>query len=315
MTHSKEVVAPDRAETCLRQVLRHVVGPAGATARVGLLSHRPDYYVFEAEPRLPHPAVIVKLAGPGSDEPLFNLASAAHQLAARRTVLDLPQILAVDDSMSRVPFRFLVKTRAEGQTWAALCPELDTSERDAALAQLGEAVAELHSPCLSGFGPFAADGSIAVSQPVVGALAEHACRIIRIPSPAEPFREALRNHADLFDDVGPPTICHDDLHGFNVLFSNGRPPRLSAILDFDKAWAGPAESDMARMELWTGMTGATFWSAYRRRHPERDGYKRRRPFYQLLWCLEYAQNSEEHLWITNDLLRAVGLSPIDRFPG
>jgi len=35
--------------------------------------------------------------------------------------------------------------------------------------------------------------------------------------------------------------------------------RLVALLDWDKAWAGPAESDVARMAFWDDMTGPGFW--------------------------------------------------------
>jgi aminoglycoside phosphotransferase (APT) family kinase protein len=182
------------------------------------------------------------------------------------------------------------------------------------LQALGEALAELHASVLPGFGPITTDGSVASPQPILDALAAHARRIIRAPALAQAFLAGLRRHADLFDDPGPPTISHEDLHGFNVLLTGRHPPRLSTILDFDKAWAGPAESDIARLELWTGMSGAAFWGAYRARHPERTDSAQRRPIYQLLWCLEFAQNTKAHLRTTNALLHAVGLPPIDRFP-
>lgn len=31
--------------------------------------------------------------------------------------------------------------------------------------------------------------------------------------------------------------------------------------NFDRAWAGERESDLARLALWVGMTGGPFWSA------------------------------------------------------
>ncbi|EYD76074.1 hypothetical protein Rumeso_02346 [Rubellimicrobium mesophilum DSM 19309] len=62
------------------------------------------------------------------------------------------------------------------------------------------------------------------------------------------------------------------------------------------------------------MTGGAFGMACRTRHPGRDGYRRRRPVCQLLWGLEYEQSRDDYLRTTNDLLRAVGLGPIERFP-
>jgi hypothetical protein len=35
------------------------------------------------------------------------------------------------------------------------------------------------------------------------------------------------------------------------------------VLDWDKAWAGPLESDVARMAFWDDMTGDGFWEVYK----------------------------------------------------
>jgi hypothetical protein len=61
------------------------------------------------------------------------------------------------------------------------------------------------------------------------------------------------------------------------------------------------------------MTSPAFLEAYRARIPERPGYADRRPFYQLLWCLEFAQNTPDHLNTTNELAARLGMAPIHAF--
>ena len=120
---------------------------------------------------------------------------------------------------------------------------------------------------------------------------------LRVADPADRqgFHRLLEREASLFREPGPPTLCHDDPHHGNVLFApDGERWRLAGILDWDKCWAGPAESDLARMAFWDDMTGPGFWTAYRATAPEADGYADRALIYQLLWCLEYPCTSARH---------------------
>jgi len=88
---------------------------------------------------------------------------------------------------------------------------------------------------------------------------------------------------------------------------------LVAILDFDSAWAGNRESDLARLELWDGMVGAGFWEAYKQRHDVSEGYHQRCLVHQLMWCLEYARTTPRHLADTQRVCAALGIAPIAGF--
>jgi fructosamine-3-kinase len=88
---------------------------------------------------------------------------------------------------------------------------------------------------------------------------------------------------------------------------------LAAILDFEKAWAGHHETDLARMAFWTGMTSASYWCAYERIRAIEPLYRQRCPVYQLLWCLEYARPTPAHLCDTQRLCEDLGIAPIERF--
>jgi Ser/Thr protein kinase RdoA (MazF antagonist) len=221
----------------------------------------------------------------------------------------MAQMIAADDSTSQVPFRYSIQTSLLGEEWFTRRRRVDDADRDRALANLGDVVGRLHQPLLPGFGN--------LPQPRVSgclpALLAHARRIIRNDGMGAQFSDLLEANAGLWGSAIPPAITHDDLHGFNVLFHPDRLTEVSGILDFDKAWSGPAESDLARMELWGGMTSPSFLAAYSERIPELPGYEERRPIYQLLWCLEFAQNTPDHLKTTSTLLEQLGLPPLQAF--
>ena len=103
------------------------------------------------------------------------------------------------------------------------------------------------------------------------------------------------------------TLCHDDLQHTNLIFQGGRGSwKLAAVLDWDKAWAGPPESDVARMAFWDDMTGDGFWEVYNAGVPPAEGRADRALIYQLLWCLEYPVSTPRHRADTASLCRRPG---------
>ena len=122
----------------------------------------------------------------------------------------------------------------------------------------------------------------------------------------------LEREAALFSGATVATLCHDDLHHANVIFRRERGGwRLAGLLDWDKAWAGSAESDVARMALWDDMTGPGFWEVYRAGVPAADGWEERALVYQLLWCLEYDDGTARHAADTTAVCRRLEPRPPD----
>jgi fructosamine-3-kinase len=138
--------------------------------------------------------------------------------------------------------------------------------------------------------------------------------MLKDPRHTDMLLDLIHQHADVFASVNVARLCHEDLHHHNILFrrDNGR-WQLATILDFDKAWAGHHEIDLAKLELWTGMVGDGFWNAYNQVMVVDDFYIQRRPIYQLLWCLEYAANTAQHLADTRALCEQFGLPIIHQF--
>ena len=230
-----------------------------------------------------------------------------------QTETDIPvaRVIAADDHSSRWPFRYLILTYLRGTTWAEVVGNLTPEQSKSAYHQIGEAVAKLHTISVASFGELT---GCTVSFDFLPALQNHVRQILPNPKLQNFFLEALDKYEGLFIHVKNPSLCHEDLHAYNLLFQHHSGNwELSGILDFDKTWAGQAESDLARIDFWRGMNNPEFWTGYHLIRQEDPLYREQRLIYQLLWCLEYAQPTPEHIASTQQLCRYLNLPVIETF--
>ncbi len=325
--------------TYLTELARSIVG-----TRCGIADHhevlsRTDYAVLTLTLEQPSMQVMVKLAGPRASLSCpFDRTAALNRLVRERTDIPTYEVLAADVSYASWPWRYLVTTVVPGMTWAEARPFLSPLALRDLYPQLGRAVAALHGIPFTRFGEPDAnvtdpspgqrdaqgDGSpgIGAEAPSVAhrdglaqrvdyieALARRARSRIANPSHADLFVDLLHERAYLFAGVDGPALCHEDLNPTNLLVREDDEGRwhLSGVLDFDSAWAGCPESDLARLELWEGMTGEGFFEAYRSTRTTAPGYAERRPLHQLQWCLEYASISLRHLADTQRVCDELGI--------
>ncbi len=272
------------------------------------MGSRQDYWVLRAGQ--PGTQVIIKLAGADADEPSFERAAAIHRLVRTSTNTPMADFLLADDSFRSVPFRFSVQKAVEGESWFCFIEKSDPLAQEEGRRSIGAAVSQLHALSFGGFGEFGRTGEPLLAPSHAEALLSRAHQRLTPPC-AERFAQVVESNRGLLDSLATGTLCHDDLHGFNILVRGGPKPAVQAILDFDKAWIGSAESDLARMELWRGMSSEALWEGYGRRF-DKD-YELRRPIYQLLWCLEFRENSVDHLSTTNALLHQFGQKEVEAF--
>ena len=277
--------------------------------RYEIANRHPDYTVLVAEMSHPSQMVVIKLAGPNSPYAChFARTSALHGIVRANTAVPVPEIIAVDTTYTQWPWRYLIMEYSPGVQWAAALPQMDDAEKRYAYRRLGRAVAELHSLTFSAFGELGDAATPDSPLPYLQTLANRARERIRDEAKAALFLNLLQERASLFAGVSRPCLCHDDLHKHNILFHNeGGEWQLSAILDFDSAYAGHHESDLARLDLWRGMMGPGFQDAYSEVLPISPMYKERRPIHQLLWCLEYEANTPEHHEDTRRLYGQLGI--------
>jgi aminoglycoside phosphotransferase (APT) family kinase protein len=280
----------------LPDLIRHVFGSQTTLERYEIANNRTDYVVLLAD-LLPSPQrVVIKLAGPRAQYPCpFDRTAAIHRLVRGLTTVPMQEVLAVDTSYRYWPWRYMIQSYALGLEWADALPQMDTQEQGSAYRQIGHAVAGLHTIPFPAFGDLGESGATNPGSSYLERLAKRAKQRIKDPDKTNLFLNLLQERAALFMDVTQPSLCHDDLHKHNILFQQeGSEWHLSAILDFDSAYAGHHESDLSRLDLWRGMIGPGFWEAYTEVLLLSPSYEQRRPIQQLLWCLEYEADTPEH---------------------
>jgi aminoglycoside phosphotransferase (APT) family kinase protein len=263
----------------------------------------------------PARVVVLKLADAESPNPPFAREAAIQQRVARETPVPVAEVLAVDDSRRTFPWRYLLMAHAPGMDWRAGLERLSPQARRAIFRQLGKATAALHSLRYQHFGDVESDGLLTASgEGYLEALTARAQRRIANPAHAGLFVRVLEARASDFAGITEARLTHEDLNPGNLLLVPGEEEgdewRLAAVLDFGSAWAGCPESDLARLELWRDMMGDGFREGYTATHPIADDYPRRRPVYQLLWCLEYARPTPAHHADTARVCAELDIAPV-----
>jgi aminoglycoside phosphotransferase (APT) family kinase protein len=286
------------------RLLKETFGSKACVSAWEPLKDRPDYRVWKVDLQHPSLSIIVKLAGAGAEySSSFERAAAIHRLVREQTTIPIPEVFLADESCRKWPWRVFIKEYLPGVEFADIRGDLAEAELRHAQAQIGDAVAQIHAVRFAGFGEIDQTGQVVEPSSCIKALEAHARRIIRSQQDQERFLAYLEQRSALFTGEAHAGLCHEDLHKHNILFRRDLVGwRLAAILDFEKAWAGPRESDLARMDLWK-MTSETFWMAYQARQPVDPGYSARCALYQLLWCLEVAWDTAEHQATLQSILR------------
>lgn len=294
--------------------MRHVLG-ANASVRVSEWYVRRSNYVIAAV-ETEHPAwrLVVKLEHPG-ERPQRHLEVMATltRLAHTRTPVPSAEVVAVDVARDHWPWEYLIVTHLPGETWMHLYPRLDHAARRVGQRQIGAAAAHLHALRFDAFGPIRADGAVEDGTSLLSALVRRLHQRVKNPRSLAFFQEVLAERAELFEGPLPTVLCHEDLNPNNLLFElrEGQPV-LSGVLDFESAWAGLGESDLARLELWRMTAGTAVREGYTEVASLADAYTARRPVLQLLWCLEFAEyvTTTQHQADTDQVCRMLGVPPI-----
>jgi aminoglycoside phosphotransferase (APT) family kinase protein len=272
-------------------VVETALGRSGAISRVDLLQVTGGTVALRM--RLTDSRRLVLKVAQESNESVDFERTRAATARARAAGVPTPAVLAADNS-GRAGRRYLLLEHLDGVPWRQVRPQLEPSQVAAAHEELARAVLTLQSISFGSCGEFDRQGQL-VGRSLLDALRQRAELRVVDPRARDSFHRLLDRAADLFRGPESSTLCHDDLHHGNVLFRDRRGRwELAGLLDWDKAWAGPAESDLARMAFWDDMTGPDFWRVYRAAVPTTEGQRERSLIYQLLWCLEYDDGSPRH---------------------
>jgi aminoglycoside phosphotransferase (APT) family kinase protein len=309
---------PELQRDNIEALAREVFGPRCRVLAWHPVTHGNDSAVVFATLVFPARVVVLKLAD-ATSAARFSREADIQRRVARETSVPVCEALAVDDSCQRFPWRYLMMAHAPGMAWRDGLKRMSPHARYDIYRQLGEATAALHSLRYPRFGELG-DSETSPPAPLlrgeesIEALEARARRRIANPTHADLFATVLQAHASDFADLTEPRLTHEDLNPYNLLLVPGDEPdddwRISAVLDFGSAWAGCPESDIARLELWRDMMGDGFTDGYTASQPIADDYPKRRPIYQLLWCLEYARPTARHHADTARVCAALDIPPV-----
>ncbi|HEY7343867.1 MAG TPA: aminoglycoside phosphotransferase family protein [Ktedonobacterales bacterium] len=309
---------PELARDEIETLAREVFGPKCRVLAWHPVTHGDDHAVVFATLVFPARVVVLKLAD-ATSATRFAREAAIQRRVARETSVPVCEVLAVDDSCQRFPWRYLMMAHAPGMAWRDGLKRMSPHARYNIFRQLGEVTAALHSLRYLQFGEVV-DGETSPPTPLprgeggIVALEARARRRIANPAHANLFAAVLQAHASDFANLTESRLTHEDLNPYNLLLVPGDEPyddwRLAAVLDFGSAWAGCPESDIARLELWRDMMDDGFSEGYTASQPIAADYPKRRPIYQLLWCLEYARPTAQHHADTARVCAALDIPPV-----
>jgi aminoglycoside phosphotransferase (APT) family kinase protein len=287
--------------------VRDALGSAVAVEAVQTLQAGPDSVVALLALRGSPEGLVLKLARPADRAATDLERTAAVMSRVRQAGVPTAAVLAADADGRLGGWQHLLQEHVVGRVWREVRPLLPERQLWSAHEQIATALLALRSVRPGGFGELDRHGA-AIPVPPAVALRQRVRLRVRGPDARTLAEQLLERYHSVLDEASQPVLCHDDLHHQNLVFrSDAEGCRLVGVLDWDKAWAGPADSDLARLAFWDDMTGPSFWSVYRAAVPAVDGEDERLLVHQLLWCLEYDVPSERHRADTAALVRRLGL--------
>jgi aminoglycoside phosphotransferase (APT) family kinase protein len=304
----RPVPGPAELADLAHLAVRDALGPAAAVEAVRTLQAGPDGVVLRLSVRGSPEGLVLKLARPEQRAATDLERTAAVMTRARLAGVPTAAVLAADADGRLGGWQHLLQEHVPGRVWREVRPLLADAQLRSAHEQIAAALLALRSVRPGGYGELDRHGG-AIGVPPAVALRQRMRLRVRRPAARRLAEQLLERYDSLLDEASEPVLCHDDLHHQNLVFRAAAGEcRLVGVLDWDKAWAGPADSDLARLAFWDDMTGPGFWSVYRAAVPAVDGEDERLLVHQLLWCLEYDVPSERHRADTAALVRRLGLS-------
>jgi len=240
------------SEPLIADVVRDALGSeAGVKVRQWYVREE-SYVVASVDTTRPAMRLVVKLEIPDKrPHRRFDSMAAITRMVRRQSAVPTFEVIAVDVTRSRWPCNVLIVTELPGVTWAQLYPRLSTTARAQGQRQIGRAAAQMHSLAYDRFGTIEFDGSISDHGGAVAALRARAAQRIRTPAHRQLMLDLLERREGLFASLPGSQVTHEDMNPNNLLFEmRDDETVLSGVLDFESAWAGVEDSDLARLELW-----------------------------------------------------------------
>jgi aminoglycoside phosphotransferase (APT) family kinase protein len=247
---------PPQSASSVRAVLARLGLTSEADTAMIVLNEEHSNSV--AEVRLPDGRMlIVKRARYLEMAERFDTARAVSLLVHEHTELLAPRYFEVPDEPGEPPV--LVHEWIPNPTLEDIWPELDVPVRERALHETGRLLRRIHRVPIAGHGmlPESLTGGTTLlcflEADLLGRLG---------PAIAARWRRATKSVDRLYDAFAevlasredpPAVLVHNDLFAANVLCAGADADlHCAGVLDFDDAFAGPIEADLAKTEVLHG---------------------------------------------------------------
>jgi aminoglycoside phosphotransferase (APT) family kinase protein len=212
----------------------------------------------------------------------------------RQVGIPCPQVIAIDDSKSLVPYDYMIMTKAEGapllDSWPSLTPD---QQRDVAF-EAGYLLARMHTVRLPQFGRLYGtervfDSWYAHIRDVFERYGQEALDAQLLPQALyDRIHAILVAHRSIFESVRQPHLVHWDYHLGNLLQREGK---ITAVLDLEWALGGDPTHDFNRRSEWEEQCpGSMAWvyDGYTSLMPLHRSHETRVALYEMLWFLDCA---------------------------
>jgi aminoglycoside phosphotransferase (APT) family kinase protein len=242
----------------------------------------------------------------------FRTEKIAYDLM-RASEIPVPEVLALDESRTLLPYAFLIATRLPGETVYDSWSALDGRTREQLAFEAGRYQALLHQNTLPAFG-----GPSQLAEagfPTWYAfLEDHVARNVRQArqerlldaTTTTKIEHLLGRFQPLLAAVTTGCLVHRDYHFENILQQEGR---VTGIIDFEWALSGDPAFDHRLDETLAECPGSLepFYAGYASLSPLPEHHRLKADFYRLLLCLEciawWGRDPEAASWMPGEYRR------------
>lgn len=221
----------------------------------------------------------------------FRTEKIAYDLL-RGSELPIPQVLALDEARTLVPYAFIVTTRLPGETVYDSWNDLGMRTREHLAFASGCYLALLHRHALPAFGGLSQLGEGGFST-WMAYLEDYVVRNIRQarqeelldPVTTHRIEQLLTWFQPLMAEVTTGSLLHRDYHFENILQQEGQ---VTGIIDFEWAMSGDPVFDCRIDETLAECPGSVepFYAGYASVCPLTEHHRLKADFYRLLLGLE-----------------------------
>lgn len=253
---SNEGILQDK--TILEKIVRQIHGSAEID---GVQSFRSGALNLNIELKIRNPATTFNLrVFFGQDaETRARRENTAYALISRNTDIPTPQVLIADYSKSMMGSVFSLQTRIPGISLDGTYDSLADREKEQVADQIGRVLGQLHLLRVANFGDLNAGEASTREETWRDHVATFSIRNLQRALEAgkidKDLYDKVLNHFNYWDWLIPKQISasllHRDVHLGNIMVLQDSAGNfyLSGILDFEYAFAGHSEYDLAMLYL------------------------------------------------------------------